>query len=119
MALLKRHIDEVDTGVSLVRRLASMQFPLWADLPNKPVDFSGTDNALYRLGDHMVVRLPRVYCAVGQIEKEHRWLDGNDATIAPTRPQNGVAASLRTLARIAPHDNIKEGSIKLAPGCLP
>ena len=46
----------------------------WADLPVKPVASAGTDNALYRLGDDKVVRLPRIHWAVGQVEKEHKWL---------------------------------------------
>jgi aminoglycoside phosphotransferase (APT) family kinase protein len=74
MAAGKMHADEVDTNVSLVARLLSTQFPQWADLPIKPVRSAGTDNALYRLGDDMTVRLPRVDWAVGQVEKEHRWL---------------------------------------------
>jgi aminoglycoside phosphotransferase (APT) family kinase protein len=51
------HIDELDIDKSLVRRLLE-QFPQWADLPLEPVPSAGTDNALYRLGDDMVVRLP-------------------------------------------------------------
>lgn len=32
------------------------------------------DNAIYRLGNDMAVRLPRIHWATGQVEKEHRWL---------------------------------------------
>jgi aminoglycoside phosphotransferase (APT) family kinase protein len=74
MSLRKMHVDEVDTSVSLVARLLTMQFPQWSDLPIDPVDSAGTDNALYRLGNDMVVRLPRIHWAVGQVEKEHQWL---------------------------------------------
>ena len=49
----KMHADEVDTDPSLVRRLLADQFPRWADLPIDPVESSGTDNAIYRLGEHM------------------------------------------------------------------
>jgi aminoglycoside phosphotransferase (APT) family kinase protein len=52
------HTGEVDTDGLLVRRLLSAQFPQWADLPVTPVPSAGTDNALYRLGDDLVVRLP-------------------------------------------------------------
>ena len=55
-------------------RLLAAQFPQWADLPIEPVGSAGTDNALYRLGEHMVVRLPRILTATGQVEKEHTWL---------------------------------------------
>jgi aminoglycoside phosphotransferase (APT) family kinase protein len=69
------HADEVETSVSLVRRLLAAQFPDWADLPIEPVTSAGTDNAIYRLGDDMVVRLPRVQRAAGaRVDKEHEWL---------------------------------------------
>jgi aminoglycoside phosphotransferase (APT) family kinase protein len=68
------HADEVHTDVSLVRRLLAAQFPHWAPLPIVPVASAGTDNALYRLGDSLVVRLPRIGWATGQVDKEARWL---------------------------------------------
>jgi aminoglycoside phosphotransferase (APT) family kinase protein len=74
MSAGKMHFNEVNTHVSLVVRLLTSQFPQWAGLPIAPVHSAGTDNALYRLGDDMVVRLPRVDWAVGQVEKEHLWL---------------------------------------------
>src|SRR3990172_5891286 len=70
----KMHADEVDTNVSLVVRLLTAQFPQWADLPIEPVNSAGTDNALYRLGDDMAVRLPRIHNTTGQVDKEHQWL---------------------------------------------
>jgi len=69
------HADEVHTDTHLVRRLLVGQFPRWADLPIARVPSSGTDNALYRLGDDMVVRLPRIHWAVGGIAKDAEWLD--------------------------------------------
>ena len=68
------HDDEVDTDAALVRRLVEEQFPEWADLPVQPVPSGGTDNALYRLGERMVVRLPRHERTNGTLEQEHRWL---------------------------------------------
>lgn len=68
------HADEIPTDVPLVRRLLAAQFPEWAALPIEPVSSSGTDNALYRLGADMVVRLPRIHWAVGGVEKDFRWL---------------------------------------------
>jgi aminoglycoside phosphotransferase (APT) family kinase protein len=70
----KMHADEVMTDVALVGRLIAAQFPQWAGLPIERVQSAGTDNALYRLGDAMVVRLPRIEAAAGQVEKEQRWL---------------------------------------------
>lgn len=68
------HAAEVDTDVSLVGRLLAAQFPQWADLPIEPVASAGTDNAIYRLGDDMAVRLPRIHWAVKDVDKEHQWL---------------------------------------------
>jgi aminoglycoside phosphotransferase (APT) family kinase protein len=76
------HADEVDTDASLVSRLLSEQFPQWARLPTRPVSSAGTDNALYRLGDDMVVRFPRIAEAAAQVDKEQRWLP----TLAPGLP---------------------------------
>jgi aminoglycoside phosphotransferase (APT) family kinase protein len=68
------HVDEVDTDASLVRRLLVAQFPQWAALAIAPVPSAGTDHALYRLGDAMAVRLPRIAWATPQVDKEHAWL---------------------------------------------
>jgi aminoglycoside phosphotransferase (APT) family kinase protein len=70
----KMHDDEVETDAALVSRLLADQFPQWANLPVRPVPSGGTDNSLYRLGDDMAVRLPRIHWAVGQVEKEREWL---------------------------------------------
>jgi aminoglycoside phosphotransferase (APT) family kinase protein len=70
----KMHAHEADIDASLVGRLLAGQFPQWSDLPISPVRSAGTDNALYRLGEDLVVRLPRVLTATGQVDKEHRWL---------------------------------------------
>lgn len=76
------HADEVDTDPSLVRRMLAAQFPQWAELRIEPVPSAGTDNALYRLGDDMVVRMPRMPWAAGQVDKEQRWLP----VLAPRLP---------------------------------
>jgi aminoglycoside phosphotransferase (APT) family kinase protein len=68
------HADEVATDASLVRRLLATQLPHWADLTIERVPSAGTDNAIYRLGDDMAVRLPRTKWADGQVEREQRWL---------------------------------------------
>jgi aminoglycoside phosphotransferase (APT) family kinase protein len=74
VADLRMHADELHTDAALVRRLLAAQFPHWADLPIVRVLSSGTDNALYRLGDDMVVRLPRIHWAVGGVDKDLEWL---------------------------------------------
>lgn len=70
----KMHRDELELDVELVRRLVADQFPHWAGLPLERVPSSGTDNALFRLGDDLCVRLPRIEWATGQVEKDLRWL---------------------------------------------
>ena len=68
------HDDELAIDASLVRRLLASQFPDWAELPIERIEPTGTDNAIYRLGDDMVVRLPRVARTVATLEKERAWL---------------------------------------------
>jgi aminoglycoside phosphotransferase (APT) family kinase protein len=68
------HDNEVMTDETLVRRLLAAQFPEWAELPIVRVRSAGTDNAIYRLGDELAVRLPRIDWAIEAIEKECRWL---------------------------------------------
>jgi aminoglycoside phosphotransferase (APT) family kinase protein len=74
MPIKKMHAGEVDTGEDVARRLLEAQFPQWAALPIQPVASAGTDNTLYRLGEDLVMRLPRIHWAAGQAEKEVRWL---------------------------------------------
>jgi aminoglycoside phosphotransferase (APT) family kinase protein len=71
---MKMHPDELEIDAELVRRLLTNQFPRWAGLTIERVPSSGTDNALFRLGDDLVARLPRVGAAVRGLEKELRWL---------------------------------------------
>ena len=59
---------------SLVRCLLKSQFPDWADLPVSSGELDGWDNATFRLGDHMSVRLPTDDGYAPQVAKEHKWL---------------------------------------------
>jgi aminoglycoside phosphotransferase (APT) family kinase protein len=74
MTARRMHADAVDIDTSLVHRLITAQFPRWRDLPIEWVPSAGTDNALYRLGEDMVVRLPRRERDGAALEKERRWL---------------------------------------------
>jgi aminoglycoside phosphotransferase (APT) family kinase protein len=60
MSVAKMHAGEADIDADLVRRLLAGQFPEWSGLSIERVDSAGTSNALYRLGDDMAVRLPRI-----------------------------------------------------------
>lgn len=64
---------EVDVTEALVRRLLTEQHPDLAERPLELVAF-GWDNVVYRLGDDLVVRLPRRQMGVPLIEHEQRWL---------------------------------------------
>lgn len=68
------HLDETVIDDVLVATLLEAQFPEWSALPRASVVSAGTDNALVRLGDDLVMRLPRVAWAAGQGAKEYRWL---------------------------------------------
>lgn len=68
------HADEFPIEIPAVRRLLEGQFPEWAALPLERVASTGTDNALFRLGDDLVVRLPRIEWATRGIEKDFHWL---------------------------------------------
>ena len=68
------HSDELDIDVGLVRGLLGGQCPRWADLPLERVRSAGTDNAIYRLGRAMAVRLPRRARTALTLEKEREWL---------------------------------------------
>jgi aminoglycoside phosphotransferase (APT) family kinase protein len=83
MCARRMHADEVETDVPLVRRLVAAQFPEWANLPVRPVTSRGTDNALYRLGADMVVRMPRRALTESTLKHERRWLP----KLAPLLPQ--------------------------------
>jgi aminoglycoside phosphotransferase (APT) family kinase protein len=68
------HPDEVAIDLALVTRLIAAQFPCWRDWPLTEVRSAGTDNALYRLGRDLVVRLPRRQVVAAEADRLPRWL---------------------------------------------
>ena len=74
MAAGRMHEDELETDEALVRRLLAGQFPQWAELPLEALPAGGTDNAIYRLGDDLSVRLPRRRDWTPGLDKEFEWL---------------------------------------------
>ncbi|MFE4052881.1 aminoglycoside phosphotransferase family protein [Streptomyces sp. YIM B13518] len=62
----------VDVG--LVRRLVAGQFPQWEGLAVARFPSGGTVNAMYRLGEDMVVRLPLVPGGADDVLVERTWL---------------------------------------------
>lgn len=73
-AVARMHVDEIESDEAVAQRLVAERFPKWRDLPVRRVVPGGTDNAIYRLGDDLAVRLPRRPSAAGQVEVEARWL---------------------------------------------
>ena len=71
---MKMHDAEVDIDAGLVGRLVAAQFPELADLPIRAVRSTGTVNAIYRLGDRLCARLPRVREWAQDLDKEWHWL---------------------------------------------
>jgi aminoglycoside phosphotransferase (APT) family kinase protein len=55
---MRMHDDQVDVTPGTVAGLVAGQFPHWRDLPVRPVASHGTVNALFRLGDEIVLRFP-------------------------------------------------------------
>jgi aminoglycoside phosphotransferase (APT) family kinase protein len=67
-------LDDSKIDVALAQKLVATQFPQWESLFIIRLTSAGTDHALFRLGDAMLVRLPKRLSAANQIEKEHFWL---------------------------------------------
>ena len=68
------HADEVAIDDATVRRLVDAQLPEWAGLPLRRLPPIGTDNQLFRLGDDLLVRMPRIHWAADSALLEHEWL---------------------------------------------
>ena len=69
---LHEHELRIDAG--LVTRLVAAQMPRLAHLPVVAVPSSGTVNAVFRLGDDLYARLPRVPEWAESLDREWRWL---------------------------------------------
>lgn len=78
----KLHNEELAIDVDLAYKLISEQFLNWKSLSITPINHSGTDNIIFRLGRNKIIRLPRIYSAATQAEKEQKWL----SKLAPQLP---------------------------------
>ncbi|TQO21734.1 aminoglycoside phosphotransferase family protein [Paramicrobacterium agarici] len=81
-AIRRMHDDEVIPDAAQVATLIADQHPQWSALPVTPVASSGTDNAMFRLGDDLAVRMPRRPGMEELPAREHRWL----RALAPQLP---------------------------------
>jgi aminoglycoside phosphotransferase (APT) family kinase protein len=76
------HDDEIRIDEELVRSLLGTLPTSYHGLPLRRLDSTGSSNALFRLGDELLVRLPRQPGGTATIEKERRWL----SYVAPALP---------------------------------
>lgn len=67
------HDDEIELDEPLVRALLTTLDPAYDGLPLRRLGASGSSNALFRLGEELLVRLPRQPGGTATIEKEQRW----------------------------------------------
>jgi len=67
---------------ALVQKLITTQFPHYANLSITPVHIQGHDNRSYRLGPHLLIRLPSSAAYRAQVLKEQTWLP----VLAPKLP---------------------------------
>ncbi len=65
---------KININTLLVRQLISSQFPQWANLPITSIEPGGWDNRTFRLGEHMLVRLPSAAHYADKVQKEQYWL---------------------------------------------
>jgi aminoglycoside phosphotransferase (APT) family kinase protein len=70
------HEGEIRATVGQVSRLVATQCPQWTGLPVTPLpdDLEGTDHVLFRIGDELVARMPKIAWAVDQADSDARWL---------------------------------------------
>ncbi|MCA6091258.1 aminoglycoside phosphotransferase family protein [Streptomyces sp. SCA3-4] len=87
MSTGQMHPGEHPLGDALVRRLIEGQFPQWAGLAVERFPSGGTVNAMYRLGDGMVVRLPLVRGGVEDVLAEREWLPRLGARLPTAVPE--------------------------------
>ncbi len=73
MQIRKLHMEEPDIDVALVRRLLSSQMPQWANLPLRLVESIGTDNVMIRVGDSLVIRMPRTQVRQRESQRSNSW----------------------------------------------
>ena len=67
------HADELAVDTEHAQRLLERQAPKWAGLPVTPLGATGSTNVLFRLGDELLLRLPRQPGGGAGIAKEQRW----------------------------------------------
>jgi len=91
------HPDDLTLTDADIHALLTEHAPQWATLPLLHVDSSGTDNAMFRIGSELVLRVPRRRSAVALLSKELDWLthlDGLPLKIPTLRYRGHVAPEI-------------------------
>ncbi len=91
------HENEISIDTQLIRQLLIEQFPQYSEHPIKRIKSDGTDNAIFRLGSDLCIRLPRIREADKQIILEQQWLP----KLAPSLP----LAIPTLIGKGVPHNN--------------
>ncbi len=68
------HEGELPIDAALVARLIADQLPAYAGLQLRAWPSTGTVHAIFRLGEHLAVRLPRLARWAAALEREATWL---------------------------------------------
>lgn len=71
---VRMHQGEIEIDIALVRQLLTEQFPHLLERTISLVQSTGTVNAIYRLGDDLYVRLPRLAKWTDSLNREWQWL---------------------------------------------
>ncbi|OYN91306.1 phosphotransferase [Parenemella sanctibonifatiensis] len=82
------HADELSITPELVRQLVTRDLPArWAELPLSELPLTGSTNRLFRLGDELLVRLPRQSGSGKHLETETKWSAVLDEALPIAVPQ--------------------------------
>lgn len=89
------HEGELPIDAALVARLIAEQLPAYAGLPLRAWPSTGTVHAIFRLGELLAVRLPRLARWAAALEREVAWAGA-------TRLAGSVRTGGRTARRTRP-----------------
>ncbi|MDE4275136.1 aminoglycoside phosphotransferase family protein [Phaeobacter gallaeciensis] len=71
---MSKDTDDIAISDAMVGDILATEVPQWAGLPRRRIESSGTDNCMVRIGEQMVLRVPRRWSATQYLAKELDWL---------------------------------------------
>ena len=74
-------------NTALAEKLIAAQFPHFANLSIRSVEYQGHDNRTFHLGDEMLIRMPSAEEYTLSVLKEHEWLPKIKSHISLTIPE--------------------------------